>query len=51
MSIFLNSARNRADLYHVGVPLFLVMVMTPTSLGGALLFLLMWAFVRALGHG
>lgn len=48
---FLSQARNRTDLYHVGTPLVLALVMAPSSFSGALLFLLAWGIVRLLGHG
>ena len=51
MTRFLKSDRNKADLYHVGTPLVMALVMAPSSLGGALMFLIVWAVVRAVFHG
>lgn len=48
---FMANAKNRTDLYHVSTPLILALAMSPSSFGGALLFLLVWGLLRGLGHG
>ncbi len=51
MSEFLNSNRNRIDLFHALTPMIVATAMAPTSIAGALAFLLVWALIRWSGHG
>ncbi|WP_162947026.1 hypothetical protein [Ruegeria sp. EL01] len=51
MKGFLGSRRNRLDLFHVTVPLVMVLSMSPTSFAGALLFLVVWGLIRTFGYG
>jgi len=51
MKKFIKNNRNRADLYHVAVPLTLALLMAPQSLAGSAVFLLVWGLIRWSGHG
>jgi len=39
--------KNRADIYHVATPVLLALLISPTSLAGASVFLFTWGIIRA----